>query len=122
MVKIRSHKDLMVWQESMTLVTKIYEITSTFPNSELYGIVNQIRRSAVSIPSNIAEGAARNHKKENIQFLYISLGSLAELETQLIISLNLKYIENTILDQLTNNVKYIRSMLSGLIKSLKNFE
>ena len=117
--KINNHEDLKVWQESMILVTRIYDITKSFPNSETYGIVSQIRRSAISIPSNIAEGAARNHKKEFIQFLYISLGSLAELETQLMISLNLNYIDMKNLEEISNSIRYIRSMLSGLIKSLK---
>ena len=79
--KIRNHKDLEVWKKSMDLVSNIYKITESFPNKELYGLTNQIRRAAVSIPSNIAEGAARNSKKEFIQFLYIALGSLSELET-----------------------------------------
>ncbi len=70
----------------MDLVSNIYKITEFFPNKELYGLTNQIRRAAVSIPSNIAEGAARNSKKEFIQFLYIALGSLSELETQIIIA------------------------------------
>ncbi len=117
---MRSHEDLKVWQESIQFVTQIYEITKNFPKSELYGIVSQIRRSAISIPSNIAEGAGRNHKKEYIQFCYISLGSLAELETQIIIASNLKYIENKTLKQFTTIIRHIRSMLSGLIKSLKN--
>ena len=68
--EIKTHKDLDVWKNSITLVTKIYEITGKFPKEEIYGIVNQMRRSAVSIPSNIAEGAGRNHKKEFIQFIY----------------------------------------------------
>ena len=84
--KIRNHKDLEVWKKSMDLVSNIYKITESFPNKEIYGLTNQIRRSAVSVPSNIAEGAARSSKKEFIQFLYIALGSLAELETQMIIA------------------------------------
>ena len=72
---MKTHKDLEVWKNSIELVTEIYRITETFPKSELYGLVNQIRRSAVSIPSNISEGAARNHQKEFIQFLYIAQGS-----------------------------------------------
>lgn len=83
---MKSHKDLEVWKRSVELVKTIYEITKSFPKEELYGLTNQMRRSAISIPSNIAEGAARNHNKEFIQFLYITLGSIAELETQIIIS------------------------------------
>lgn len=83
--KIKTHKDMDVWKESIELARLVYLITSKFPKEELYGITQQIRRSAVSISSNIAEGAARNSKKEFIQFLYISLGSLAELDTTIII-------------------------------------
>ena len=83
---MKTHKDLDVWKKSVDFVTDVYQITNTFPNHELYGIVNQIRRAAVSIPSNIAEGAARKHKKEFVHYLHVALGSMAELETQLIIS------------------------------------
>lgn len=72
--EIKNHKDLEVWKKSMDLVSNIYKITESFPNKEIYGLTNQIRRSAVSVPSNIAEGAARSSKKEFIQFLYIALG------------------------------------------------
>lgn len=87
-----SFKDLLVYQKSIQLVTQVYEITSNYPQKEVFGITNQIRRSAVSIPSNIAEGSARNYSKEYVQFLHISLGSAAELDAQLEISSNLKYI------------------------------
>lgn len=116
---MKTHKDLDVWKKSIDFVTKVYNITEKFPNDEKFGIVNQIRRAAVSIPSNIAEGSARNSKKEIIQFLYISLGSAAELETQLIISEKLKYIEN--LDVL-NDLNDIQKMIMGLIKYLRNKE
>jgi len=79
--EIKNHKDLEVWKKSMDLVSNIYKITESFPNKELYGLTNQIRRAAVSVPSNIAEGAARSSKREFIQFLYVALGSLSELET-----------------------------------------
>jgi four helix bundle protein len=92
-------------------------MTSKFPKEELYGITQQIRRSAVSIPSNIAEGAARNSKKEFIQFLYISLGSLAELETQLLLSEKLGFLQN---NECEANIERIRRMLIGLIKYLKS--
>lgn len=115
--KIRNHKDLKVWKKSLDLVDNIYRITEFFPNKEIYGLTNQLRRSAVSVPSNIAEGAARSSKKEFIQFLYIALGSLAELETQMIIASRLGYL-NT-LDSLLNDVKLIQRLLNGLIYSLK---
>jgi four helix bundle protein len=114
--EIKTHKDLDVWKNSITLVTKIYEITGKFPKEEIYGIVNQMRRSAVSIPSNIAEGAGRNHKKEFIQFIYIALGSLSELETQLIIAQNLKYFDDS---KTFEELIIIRRQLLSLIKSLK---
>ena len=88
-----NHKDLDIWKESIELTKKIYLITKNFPKEEIYGLTSQIRRSCISIPSNIAEGSARNHDKEFIQFLYISLGSLAELDTQLIISKEIGYTD-----------------------------
>tara|TARA_B100000949_G_C13947102_1_gene311309 strand:+ start:89 stop:379 length:291 start_codon:yes stop_codon:yes gene_type:complete len=83
---MKSHNDLKVYQVAMDLITEIYKITNNFPESEKFGLTSQIRRSVISIPSNIAEGAARESKKEFKRFLYISLGSAAELETQLEIS------------------------------------
>ena len=83
---IKTHKDLDVWKKSMDLVEEVYRFTQGFPGSEQYGLINQIRRCAISVPSNIAEGSARNTSKETTQFCYISLGSLAELETQLLIA------------------------------------
>ncbi len=117
---MQTHKDLDVWKNSISFVTDIYSITKNFPKEEVYGITSQIRRSAVSIPSNIAEGAGRNHVKENIQFLYISLGSLSELETQLIISHNLGFIDNEILDDICTKMKLITSQISGLINYMKS--
>jgi four helix bundle protein len=88
---VKSHKDLKVWQESMDLVIQIYKLVENFPKHEVYGLSSQIRRAAVSIPSNIAEGAGRSGEKEFIRFLYIALGSLSEVETQLEISQRLNY-------------------------------
>ena len=116
---IKTHKDLDVWKKSVSLVTLIYEITKGFPKDELYGLTNQIRRSAVSIPSNIAEGSARKGNKEFAQFLYIGLGSLSELETQLIIATNLKYISSEKSELIMNDLNDIRRMLVGLIKYVK---
>jgi four helix bundle protein len=117
MEKITSHKDLKVWQESMTLVTKIYKVSENFPKHEVYGLSSQIRRAAVSIPSNIAEGAGRSGEKEFIRFLYIALGSLSEIETQLEIAFRLDYIKD--LEEINNSIYFIRKMLANLIKSLK---
>ncbi len=88
-----NHKDLEVWKSSMDLVEIIYQVSSHFPNDEKYGLTSQIRRSAISVPSNIAEGAARKGDKELIQFLSISLGSLAEMETQYILAIRLGYVK-----------------------------
>ncbi len=117
---MKTHKDLDVWKKSITLVKEIYEFTSTFPKEELYGITSQLRRCAVSIPSNIAEGAARNHKKEFIQFLYISLGSVSELDTQIIICGELNFINNDQFNHIQKNIEDIRAMILGLINYLNN--
>jgi four helix bundle protein len=116
--EIRSHKDLNVWQLSMELVTDIYRLTETFPKEEMYGLSNQMRRAAVSVPSNIAEGAARNSKKEYIQFLHIALGSGAELETQLMIASNLEFVQD--IEVFLEKMSAIKKMLNGLIYRLKN--
>lgn len=116
--EIKNHKDLNVWQLSMELVTDIYRLTGTFPKEEIYGLTNQMRRAAVSVPSNIAEGAARNSKKEFIQFLHIALGSSAELETQLIIASNLEFVQEV--EPFLKNLTTIKKMLNGLIYHLKN--
>jgi four helix bundle protein len=112
---IKTHKDLIVWQKAMDFVEEIYRITKEFPQSELYGLTSQIRRSAISVPSNIAEGAARNHNREFIQFLYISLGSVSELETQLILAQRLKFVPTVPLEDLSE----IKKLLLGLIKAKK---
>lgn len=87
------HKDLEVWKKSMDLVIKVYQITQLFPDAEKFGLTSQMRRAAVSIPSNIAEGAARKGNKEFIQFLYIAIASLSELETQYLIAIRLEFIK-----------------------------
>ena len=93
-----THKDLDVWKLSILLVTNIYEITKDFPKEEQFGIVSQMRRAAVSIPSNLAEGAARDSIKEYIRFIQIGMGSLSELDTQLIISKELGYLKSDVLE------------------------
>ena len=101
----------------MDLVESIYKISSNFPKDEMYALTSQIRRASVSIPSNIAEGSARNGNKEFIQFLYISLGSVSEVETQLMIAQRLKYTVN--IGKELKDIVAIKKMLSGLIKYLK---
>ena len=115
---MKTHKDLNAWKNSIELVTEIYKITKLFPKEEQFGLINQMKRSAVSVPSNIAEGAGRNHNKEFIQFLFIAQGSLSELETQLIISMNLAFIDESTYKKLNEKMIEIRSQLSGLIKFL----
>ena len=113
-----THKDLKVWKDSIDFVTSLYKVTDSFPKSELYGLASQLRRAAVSIPSNIAERASRNHKKEFIQYLYISLASASEVDTQLVISNNLNFINEKELSILSNKLNEISKMLQGLIKSV----
>jgi len=113
---IKTHKDLDVWKEAMALAKEVYELTKNFPKEETYGLVSQMRRAAVSIPSNIAEGAARNSNKEFIQSLYVSLGSLAELETQLLLSRDLGFPQS---EEINGSIERVRKLLLGLIKYLK---
>ncbi len=113
-----THKDLIVWQKSIDLVVVIYEMTKQLPSDEKFGIISQIKRSSVSIPSNIAEGAGRGIDKEFARFIDIASGSLSELETQLIIIGRLRFYDtSTIIDK---DIIEIRKMLFGLKKSLKN--
>ena len=101
----------------MDLVDTIYSITKSFPNEELYGLTNQMRRAAISIPSNVAEGAVRGSGKEFIQFLYIALDSLSEVETQVIIANRLGYLSN--LGNLLESIKVIGKLINGLIYSVR---
>jgi len=114
---MKTHEDLDVWQKSIDLVIKIYSITTKLIENKKYELSRQMRRAAVSIPSNIAEGAARSSDKEFIRFLYYSLGSLSELETQLIVSKRLDLIEN---NEIKNELNKIKQMILGLIRFLKN--
>ena len=116
--KSRSYRDLEVWKLSIDFVKKVYQVTHNFPASENYGLINQIRRAAVSIPSNIAEGQGRNSTKEFRQFLAISLGSVAELETQLIIAKEIEYLTQNGLDALLSPLDRIRKMIKGLSKGI----
>ena len=106
--KDMNHKDLDVWKKSMDLVVEVYDWTTLFPNEEKYGLISQMRRAVVSIPSNIAEGSARKSDKELLQFINIAIGSLAELETQYLIVLRLKFSEpNAVLNGLLIDVKQL---------------
>lgn len=112
---MRNHKDLIVWQKAIQFVQRLYEVTQTFPKEELYGITSQMRRAAVSIPSNIAEGFGRKHERELIRFLHVSLGSASEMETQLIICHHIHYIADEEFEELSNSNNEIIRMLTSLI-------
>lgn len=115
---MNSYKDLDVYNRAIELTVQIYQATGDFPKSELYGLVSQIRRCAISIPSNIAEGQKRGHKLEYIQFLRISLGSGAELETQLLISQKIGFLTESKYQRLNDELQVIMKMLSRLINAL----
>ena len=115
---IRTYRDLDIWKKSIELVKEVYELTKKFPKQETYALVSQMRRAAVSIPSNIAEGFRRLHNKEYKQFLHVSSGSCAELETQLTISKELTYITETDEAGLLERLDHIGRMRSNLIKKL----
>jgi len=116
---MRTHKDLDIWKEGIELVKLVYKLTADFPDSEKFGLVSQMRRCVISIPSNLAEGAARSGKKEFMQFCYIALGSLSELETQIIISKELEFINSENYLKLSEQVDTIRKKLLNFIKYLK---
>ncbi|MEW6574283.1 MAG: four helix bundle protein [Bacillota bacterium] len=118
MSAVKSYRDLIVWQKSIDLVQKIYQFTQRFPKEEIYGLTSQIRRAAVSIPANIAEGQSRNSTGEFKQFLGMAKGSLAELETLLILSEKLTFLERINAEELLNNCEEINKLLNGLLKSL----
>ena len=113
----RKHHDLHVWQESMALTKEIYTATGHFPREEIYALTNQMRRAAVSIPSNIAEGAARTSNKEFLQFLSIARGSLSELETQVILSEDLGYLDDK--SHLLAKIDLAFGLLGGLINAVE---
>ena len=115
---IRSYRDLIVWQKAMELVKHTYLLASGFPAHERYGLADQMRRSAVSIPSNIAEGQARQHTAEFRQFLFVALGSLAELETQTLIAHDVTYLSSKQLHEIETKIGEIRRMIHGLIRQL----
>jgi len=116
---IKTYRDLIVWQHGINLVYLVYQATNSFPKEEVYGLVSQIRRSSISIPSNIAEGFGRNSKQDYIRFLNISIGSLYELQTQLEISLKLKYISQKDYLCLFEKSRELERMFSSLTKKLK---
>ena len=110
-------ENLEVWKKSIILVKEVYTLVKLFPKEENYALSDQVRRSVVSIPSNIAEGSGRNSPKEFVQFLYIALGSINELETQLIIAKEIGYLKD--IEEIRNKILEIKKMLNSLITSIK---
>jgi len=117
--KARGFRDLEVWQLGIKIVTEVYESTRSFPKEEMYGLVSQMRRAAVSIPSNIAEGFNRYHNKEYRQFIYIALGSCGELETQIELAQRLGFIRPDKRDALLEDIDHESRMLRNLSKKLE---
>lgn len=115
---MHNFKKLEIWSKSMSIVTEIYQITNTFPSHERFGLVSQMQRSAVSIPTNIAEGSAKTSNKDFARFLEMSIGSSFELETELIVSFNLKYIDSVIYEDLSNRISEIQKMIIGFKNKL----
>ena len=113
------YKELDVWKHSRNLVKLVYLLTQTFPKEEMYGLTNQIRRSSVSVPSNIAEGIGRNSNKETIQFLFIAKGSLNEVETQLYLAFDVEYIKEEELKEILEKLISCRKLLNGFINYYK---
>lgn len=117
-MKLKSYKDLIVWQKAMLLVKEIYLLTEKFPVNELYGLTSQIRRAGISIPSNIAEGYLRIHRKEYIQFLSISLSSAAELETQILICKSIENFKHLNFTQIDSLLLEVMKMLYVMIEKI----
>lgn len=116
---IKSFTGLNAWKEGHKLVLVVYKTSALFPLNENFGLINQIQRAAVSITSNIAEGFSRNSSKEKLQFYYTSLGSLTELQNQLLIAKDLKYISKEIFQEIASQTVVVSKLVNGLIKSLK---
>ncbi len=118
MVNPRPHKKLRVWQKAIELVVKIYEVTEKFPKKEDFGIITQLRRAAVSVPSNIAEGLTRKTNKDKLHFLNVAQSSLSEIDTQLEISVRLGYLDGGAFESIESGLTEIQMMLSGLSRSI----
>lgn len=116
---MKPHKNLVVWNRSFQFVKALYEATGSYPSDEKFGLTSQIRRAGVSVPVNIAEGAARKSKREFIQFLHISWGSISELDTLLLLSKELDYLSINKYERLNNQLEEISKMLFGLIQKCK---
>jgi len=117
---LKNYKELKVWQKSYQSCLEVYKITKGFPKEEVYGLTSQIRRAAVSVPSNIAEGYGRKTTPEYIRSLYVAYGSNCELETQILLSYDLGYIKNEYMKKIQEDIGEVERMLKALIKSLEN--
>ncbi len=117
-MKINSYQDLIVWQKAVELVVEIYKLTKNFPKSETYGLISQMRRAAVAIPSNIAEGYRRRHTKEYLQFLSVANGSAAELETQIIVAKQLEETKKLNFQKASSLLEEVLKILNVLISNL----
>jgi len=115
----KSYRDLDVWQKSMRLAKRPYQITQKFPSDERFGLTNQLRRAAVSVPSNLAEGHARFGSGEFSRFISITMGSVAEIETQIFLSKDLGYITSEVTQEILAELDAIGKMLRGLAKSIQ---
>ena len=111
---MKGHRDLIAWQKAMALVTEVYKVTRTFPKDELSGLTSQLRRSAISVPSNLAEGHGRNSRKEFHQFVGQARGSLVEVETQLEIAMNLGYLQKDVAEVLLDKASEVGRVVNGL--------
>ncbi|MGB3922003.1 MAG: four helix bundle protein [Minisyncoccia bacterium] len=119
--KIKTFRDLKVWQEAHKLVLEIYKVTKSFPKEESFGLTSQLRRASVSITSNISEGFNRSSAKEKLQFYYIALGSLAEVQNQLLIAKDIGYIKPEMSDKIEEQLIVAQKLLNGFIKSTRSF-
>ena len=120
--KIQNFTDLNTWKEAHKLVLSIYKILKIFPKEEQFALADQLRRCAISITSNIAEGFSRRGKKEKLQFYYMSKGSLTELQNQLLIARDVGYISNNVFQEMAKQSVEISKLLTGLIRSVRNYE
>jgi four helix bundle protein len=117
---INSYKDLQVWKIAKSIAIVIYKVTADFPNTEVFGLTNQLRRASISISNNIAEGTGRQYKKDTLQFLYVSNGSLNEVESMITIAQELNYINNDNMKMITLQIEECRKLLKGFISYYKN--
>jgi four helix bundle protein len=117
-MKVKSYQDLIVWQKGMDLVESVYRVTRVFPKEEMFGLTSQVRRAAVSVPSNLAEGQGRQTTRDFMNFISIARGSLQEMETQILIASRLQYIIATQTNEITDMVAEVGRLLSGLYNSL----